>query len=126
MTTDKINIYKLASGEEIVGKVIADTANILILRSPLRVDRIFSDGSMFYTTRAWFMAQFEGHEERDIELKQNAIIGVMEPGAEVIKQYESTIEYLLAPENHDEAVFEDPTDSDGGKLLQFPGSNSIN
>jgi hypothetical protein len=110
---------KTSSGEEVIGKYVRTDGNIMWLRSPLKVDRMMSDGGLFYTTRAWFMAQFESCEEAIIGIHTDKIIAQHIPGEAAIKQYHSTVEYLCSPSTSEMA------DSDEDQMANMSGGSQI-
>ena len=114
---------KLANGEEIVSKVELSGSRSLALLSPLKVERMVSaDGqNIYFTLRSWFCQQFEDHEESVIEIENNQIIAYFTPRAEMVKQYESTLKYLLSDK---EDMFEEDID-DNVITGQFPDPDKL-
>lgn len=121
-----LTVFKLTSGEEIMGKVLEmDKEGISItLESPMRVERQPSmDGNILYTIRAWLIQQFEnGKPEPIVNLNIDHIIAEMTPSEDVASQYHKTVEYFMEPIETPEYDFDniDMGDSDGSENIIQP------
>jgi len=115
--TEKVTMFKLSSGEEIIGKFVNTSEGVVQLRSVLRADRISDGVNVYYTLKPWFVQQFEDYEEHVIGILAEHIVAQFMPGQNVIKQYHSSVEYQLSPSEEPE----DMSDSDGeGNEIEWP------
>lgn len=122
MSEEKLVVFKLGSGEEIIGKFATSDGVTVQVRSPLRVERIMGGTSMYYTLRAWLIIQFEDYEERIIGINADHIMAQMMPGQNVIEQYNSTLDYLMSPSEEVEADSDMP---DGVEWPDLPGGGRL-
>ena len=98
-----IMIYKMSSGEEIIGRCVASDNDTTKVKSPFRIERIYrddgSDGQAYYTMRSWLIGQFDDTKERVVVLSNSHIMGAMQPSNNTLNQYTSTVEYFLNPDD---------------------------
>jgi len=120
---EKIIIFKLTSGEEIVGKFVEATDIIIRVRSPLRVERLVNGPAMYYTLRAWLIQQFEEYEEKVVAIQKDMVMAQFKPGKNVIDQYHNTLEYMLSPS---ENSHEEDSAFDTQWLDMMPGTGKLN
>lgn len=114
---------KLLSGDEIVGHVIKANNTKLILQDVVIVDRMIvetmdefgeANGTqIFYTMKPWLLYSFDWLEPQEIVLERSAIIAMIKPHIEIMKQYETSKSSLRqALLTNDNDVFYDIMDSD--------------
>jgi len=97
MTNEQPMIYKLSSGEEIIGKYVRTCGDVIQLRSPLRIERMAANQQVYYTLRTWLIAQFDECEERIVGVALEHVMAQFKPTPQTVKQYNSTMDYMLSP-----------------------------
>jgi ATP-dependent protease Clp ATPase subunit len=93
-------VYKLISGEEILGVFVEENKGVVCLKEVLQVHRILNDGMFFFSLRPWFIQQFET-KDNVIEIKESSFISRFKPDNSVVEQYKSTLEYLNRDNSED-------------------------
>ena len=76
-----LKAFKLISGDDIIAQVVSEDYNVFIIKNPIRLVLVPSDGVPTLTMMPWILGS---RDSQEIKLNSAHILAMVEPEAELI------------------------------------------